>query len=361
MKRILVIEDSPEVRSLLLEMLEEHGWHALGAGDGEEGLALARAQLPDLILCDIRMPKRDGYSVLEELRSEPATASIPFVFLTGLGEKPNVRQGMELGADDYLVKPFTTQELTAAVEARLRKHATIAQLAEQKLEELRGTLNSALPHEMVAPLNSILGFSSFISEAPELTLTDAREYAGHIFEAGQRLHQVIEKFAFFARLEVAAKDPQNKALFAVAEPTETRERISALAQRIASKRDRAPDLRCDLQPLTARITQGHLDRLAEEIIENAFKFSEPGTPVQVTATPDKGEFHLLVTNRGYGLSPEQIARVGAHVQFDRGAHEQQGTGLGLAIVNRLAALYNGSFWIESVPNEATSVHLTLPA
>ena len=117
MKRILVIEDAPDVCSTICEMLHAHGWQSLFAHDGEQGLALAQSQLPDLVLCDIRMPRKDGFAVLSELRANPATAGTPFVFLTGVSEKPSVRQGMELGADDYIVKPFTPQELAAEVES----------------------------------------------------------------------------------------------------------------------------------------------------------------------------------------------------------------------------------------------------
>src|ERR1700752_3168226 len=99
MKLILVIEDDPAVRGLIVDTIKTKGWRVIDAGDGEAGLELAFKQLPDLILCDIQMPKMDGYAVLDRVRQEPKTASIPFIFLTGLGQKPKVRQAMESGAD----------------------------------------------------------------------------------------------------------------------------------------------------------------------------------------------------------------------------------------------------------------------
>ena len=105
MKRVLVIEDTPEVLSFVREAIKFKGWQPLTATDGEQGLQLALNQQPDLILCDVQMPRMDGYEVLEKLRQ--TKASIPFIFITGEGEKPSIRHGMELGADDYLLKPYT--------------------------------------------------------------------------------------------------------------------------------------------------------------------------------------------------------------------------------------------------------------
>ena len=122
-KRILVIEDDPAVRGLIVDTIRLKGWQPLEASDGEMGVRTAETELPDLILCDIQMPKMDGYGVLHCLRENKLTAALPFIFLSGLGEKPKVRKGMESGADDYIVKPFTVQELIGAIEARLQKQA----------------------------------------------------------------------------------------------------------------------------------------------------------------------------------------------------------------------------------------------
>ena len=361
LKRILVIEDAPDVRAMICDILEAHGWRSLSAADGEEGLTTAKSQHPDLILCDIRMPRMDGYAVLKELRANSATASIPFIFLTGLAEKPNIRQGMDLGADDYLVKPFTPQELATAVESRFRKQAIVLELAEKKLNELRATLNSALPHEMVTPLNSILGFSGLIMNSPEIGLKEAREYAGHVLQAGERLHQLIESFVFYSQLELALSDPERAAAFKLAEPLPLKDRIEIVAGRTAKEARREADLLLELEESTARIAQMHVDRVIRELVTNAFKFSPKDSPVRIVSRNQPGLAEFIITNEGRGLSPEQIASMGAHLQFERTAQEQQGTGLGLAIVKRLAQLYGGAFWIESTPGASTSVHLQLPS
>jgi CheY-like chemotaxis protein len=117
MKKILVIEDEARSRDLFLECLKAKGFYTIGAENGLLGVMRAQEQLPDLVICDIVMPELDGYGVLTTLRQNPVTAIIPFIFLTGSGTKAELRKGMELGANDYLTKPCTLEELLRAIAA----------------------------------------------------------------------------------------------------------------------------------------------------------------------------------------------------------------------------------------------------
>jgi DNA-binding NarL/FixJ family response regulator len=139
-KRILVIDDDAKLRQHCVEVLRLEGYEVFEARNGREGVERARKDIPDLVLCDITMPEMNGHRVLESLRSETRTAHVPFVFLTGWGEQQDVRTGMNLGADDYLVKPMSPEELAAAVRARLRRAEVAApprpNLAEAKPEQL---------------------------------------------------------------------------------------------------------------------------------------------------------------------------------------------------------------------------------
>jgi DNA-binding NarL/FixJ family response regulator len=121
MKKILIIEDEEQTRKNLATILRMEGHVALTAANGEQGLELARRENPDLIFCDVMMPRLDGHEVITALRADKATAGIPFIFLTARGERCDFRTGMNLGADDYLTKPATATELLAAVEARLKR------------------------------------------------------------------------------------------------------------------------------------------------------------------------------------------------------------------------------------------------
>jgi DNA-binding response OmpR family regulator len=123
MKKILVIEDEPEMRRNLTTILRLEKFQPLAAENGKTGVELARREKPDLILCDVMMPELDGYGVIAALRADAATVSIPFIFLTAKGEKPEVRAGMNLGADDYLVKPVAKSDLLGAILSRLERAA----------------------------------------------------------------------------------------------------------------------------------------------------------------------------------------------------------------------------------------------
>jgi DNA-binding NarL/FixJ family response regulator len=127
MKKILVIEDEPEMRRNLLTILKMEKFHALGAENGRVGIEMARRDKPDLILCDVMMPEMDGYAVLSTLRDHAATVTTPFIFLTAKGEKIDQRAGMDLGADDYLIKPVARHDLLNAIAARLRRSEQHAQ------------------------------------------------------------------------------------------------------------------------------------------------------------------------------------------------------------------------------------------
>ncbi len=121
MKTILLIEDNEEIRENAAEILSLGDYNVLTAPDGKEGVAIAQKEKPDVIICDIMMPVLDGYGVIQLLQKNPATQNIPFIFLTAKAERAEMRKGMELGADDYITKPFTGTELLTAVESRLKK------------------------------------------------------------------------------------------------------------------------------------------------------------------------------------------------------------------------------------------------
>jgi DNA-binding NarL/FixJ family response regulator len=138
MKRILVIEDQPVMRRNIQTILEMEGFEVVAADNGKKGLEAARKNPPDLILCDVMMPELDGYGVLAALRQDPGTATIPFIFLTAKGEKTDLRTGMNLGADDYLAKPVSSEELIAAVSARFHRQQAHDQHLERELSEAHG-------------------------------------------------------------------------------------------------------------------------------------------------------------------------------------------------------------------------------
>jgi len=152
MKKILVIEDEPEMRRNLTTILRLEKFHTLAAENGRVGVEMAKKEKPDLILCDVMMPELDGYGVLGTLRADPTTVTIPFIFLTAKGEKPDIRAGMNLGADDYLTKPVAKPDLLACIRMRLERHE------QQAIPEFKPNFDSS------KPLEEALGLTPRVAE-----------------------------------------------------------------------------------------------------------------------------------------------------------------------------------------------------
>lgn len=152
MPKILVIEDEPLMLLSLSELLRREGYQVYTAENGLKGLKVAQENLPDLVMCDVMMPELDGYGVLKELRKNRPTANIPFIFLTAMASRHDQRQGMNLGADDYLLKPYIRKEVLDAIATRLAKQANVTQHYVKELKEAEERLNSLLFYDSVTRL-----------------------------------------------------------------------------------------------------------------------------------------------------------------------------------------------------------------
>jgi two-component system, sensor histidine kinase and response regulator len=360
MTRVLVVEDDENIRDNIVAVLEAEGYTALSAENGLAGVASAQAHLPDLIICDIMMPGLDGFDVLDELHQDPVTATIPFIFSTALADKSDVRRGMERGADDYLTKPFTHAELLNAIEARLAKQAVLNRKFQKKLDDLRSNIATSLPHELRTPLTGILSGSALLQEDASLSPDQAQELVQIIHASAQRLNRLVANYLLYAELEIELANPEAVPALQQSGRTDAKSVIMVAALQKAQAAGRETDLSLELEEAMLRVEQTHLEKIVEELLDNAFKYSKDGTPVRVTAAPDRDRFVLSVADHGRGMTAGQIADVGAFVQFERKIHEQQGSGLGLIIVKCLAELYGGRLDVESKPGKQTNVRVVLP-
>jgi len=360
MQKILIIDDEEWLREMVHLALHQQGFDVIEASDGTVGVELARKELPDLILCDVNMEKMDGYETLSSLRNEPATLSIPFILMTGLADNAGMRHGMELGADDYLPKPFTIDALYAAVDARLKKAQALRQEADRKLVHLRDNISLMLPHELRTPLNGILAYGEILTaEAATIQPGEIAEMGQIMHESGKRLERLIENFLIYAQLELFAADPQKVAALRQKQTQSTAKLIEKHARSQAASANRTSDLALELADRQVSISEEYLARIVDEVVQNAFKFSEAGTPVTVSTAESGAQIVFTVSDKGRGFSSEHINRIGAYMQFDRKLHEQQGQGLGLSIAKRLTELHGGLLTIQS-NSEGTSVAVKLP-
>ncbi len=359
MTRIVVIDDDSLARDRVTATLRCHGYEAASASNGTAGVELVQEYEPDLVLCDINMPVMDGYAVLDSLRENVRTADIPFLFMTGLTEHDDVRRGMQLGADDYLTKPFSNDELTAAVKTQLVKRHALADKYETTIRLLRKNIVYALPHELRTPLAVCLGFADLLrKDAESLSADQMRQMGEHIYTYTERLHRVLENFLIFAQIEVLASDPEQLEQARNHITGHVGQVVEARARSVADKHLRGADLSLDIHDFAAQIAENDLARMVEELVDNAFKFSPRGSTVTVRVARDDQNFHIDVSDQGRGMSPEQIDMVGAYMQFDRALFEQQGLGLGLIIAKRLAEIHRGRLVIHSTIGIGTDVRLS---
>ncbi|NJR64911.1 MAG: response regulator [Leptolyngbyaceae cyanobacterium CRU_2_3] len=361
MKTILIIEDEPAIRESICDLLEIEGFSVIDAELGHKGVQIAEERLPDLILCDVNLPDTDGYEILTTLQKNPVVKTIPFIFLTAKGTKADLRHGMNLGADDYLVKPCSAEELLGAIAIRMDRQDTLRTQSQQQLDVLRNNIALFLPHELHTPLNSILLFSEIlVDEYASIPRNDILEISKGIHGSAERLYRLIQNFLCYAQLEIAAHDPERRVALCMGETNLSDVRITEVATRLARQANREADLSLQLQNANLNMSDNRLQKIMEELIENAFKFSNSGSPVEITSkTTDQG-YRVNITDWGRGMTAEQIANLGAYMQFDRRFYEQQGSGLGLIIAKRMLELHGGQMQIDSTLGQQTTIQLTIP-
>jgi signal transduction histidine kinase len=358
MNKILVIEDENLIRESIVEILEEDGYQCTQAENGHAGILAAKNILPDLILCDIKMPEINGHQVLVALRDDPVTSTIPFVFISAMIDKKDFRTGMELGADDYITKPFTSEELLNSVKMRLSKNEEVR----AKLNELKKNIAQSLPHELRTPLISILGYAQLLMDRHREIYDDqVYEYAQTIHESGLRLHRLIQNFIIFTRLELQGEVVKGKASMEAKVSNITKPYIESIIKKIAKRYQRLTDLEYDISETTVKMAIDDIGVILEEITDNAFKFSNTNSKVSIKIYPEGNKFVFVVSDFGRGMKQDQISQISAYVQFERKKYEQQGSGLGLTISKKLTELHGGSLNINSVYGEKTIVVVTLPA
>jgi signal transduction histidine kinase len=361
MKKILVIDDEEWLREMIQLALRQRGYDVIEASSGSEGIEKARKEFPDLILCDVNMGKVDGYLTLSSLRNEAPTAAIPFILMTGLADNAGMRHGMELGADDYLPKPFTTDQLYAAVEARLKKSQTVRDEAERKLAHLRDNISLVLPHEMRTPLNGIISNAELLAtSASSLQPEEIAEMGQEIYKSSLRLERVIENSLIYAQLELLAADPQSVNALRVGRTLNAAAVVQKLSAEQAEQAHRPDDLFLETSDFGVPMSEEYFKRVISEIVQNAFKFSPVGSPVMIKLTESFNSIVFSVTDSGRGFSNDQVMRIGAYVQFERKIQDEQGLGLGLTIAKRLIDLHGGMMQVESEKGTGSTVIVKLP-
>ncbi len=329
--KILLVEDDDTLRDLLADILSFEGAEVITAASGNEAMKLLATNRPQLVISDIMMADGDGYDLLRHVQANPLLAGLPIIFLTARSEPSELRRGLKLGVDDYLIKPVARQDLINAVRSKVA-----GRCQRQMLDWIRDELARSLPHELMAPLLNVRGATEILMTETALDAA-GKELAGTILQGCDRMRRTMTRFGRWNELQFDLKNHAAGELPACREGAHS-DRIFELATRLFGAQGRGDDLKLDLVSLPLSISEAHLHLMVEELVENALKFSPRGQKVEISLQETSGGWALTIADHGVGMSPEQVAAVGPLRQFDRALREQQGPGLGLAIVSAVAQL-----------------------
>lgn len=368
MPTILVIEDESLLREEVAEWLKFEGYTAITAEDGVDGIEKALQYLPDLIVCDIMMPRLDGYDVLLEIRSNIKTADIPFVFMTARAAHEDIRAGMNLGADDYLTKPFTRVDLLQAIKSRLEMTAARRLKIKEEIEALRTEL--AKEHEQRLIKGKLVGMFSHDFRNPLATILSSisllRDYADRMDEKRRLTHMnrvdasvrqllhMLDDMLIITQMESGRLEFKPELL----NVEQFLQHIIAEFQIIHAETHtfRVESRFGDPMMADPRL----LRQIAANLISNAVKYSPAGSEISITLEFRQGQFVFCVADRGIGiLEKDQAELFGV---FHRGSNvgDISGTGLGLAIVRQAVELHNGTLHVESEVGRGTKITVLIP-
>ncbi len=360
--RILVVEDDPHMVHGICEMLHIAGYETRPARNGLEALSCLQKEHFDLILSDIMMPQMDGYEFFDRVRSNPAWTSIPFIFLTARGQKSDIRLGKQLGADDYLVKPFEVEDLLIAVQSKLERGQALRRAADAELLRMKQNILNTLSHEFRTPLTYISGYTELL-QSENLSAQEFREFLGHVRQGSDRLRRLVEDFLFVVALETG--EAQSAYMLEHILCDDLAERVARLLNTLESQAAaRRVQLKRELPPSLPAVFC-HINYILDAIsrlVENGIKFSKrEGGVVTVHAWADDHSVYIAVSDQGIGIRPEQMSRLfDRFSQINREQMEQQGTGIGLFIVKGIVTLHGGQVNVVSTPDVGSTFTISLP-
>jgi DNA-binding response OmpR family regulator/anti-sigma regulatory factor (Ser/Thr protein kinase) len=367
--KILVVEDDSYLRASIKDILEIEHYTVITAHDGREGLEKLNEDPgapPALIVSDIMMPYMDGFEFLDAVRKERQWVSIPFIFLTAKSEKVDMYRGKDLGADDYLHKPFDAEDLLNAVKARLKRHAELekvqTEIREGQLTDHKKGMLAMIGHEFRTPLTLVVAYNEMLKEfeSGQVSDMDMLTFLKGVNDGASRLRRLVENFMLLVELESgdAAKNYSWRK-----RKIDNPETIFALAQQQIF--NSTVEHHCNLvidEELPPLVADFDLVVIAvRELLHNAVKFSSPDKPVILGAQADDSELCIWVEDGGIGIPEHEYANIWkTFYQIDREKRETQGSGSGLAIVRGIVNIHAGRTEVISKMGEGSRLSLYIP-
>lgn len=361
METVLVIEDNQLLRENIGDILEMEGYAVLSAENGERGVACALEHLPDLIISDVNMPLLNGFEVLERLRSEQLTRTIPFIFLTVKDSMRELRMGMSLGADDYLTKPFDMDQLLHATRTRLNKKREVIAKENAKYNQLINTVGLPITSVIDDPLRNIERLAQLVTlQLGQMSEREVEEVTRLISNDASKLRKDINKVLFFYRLEALKYDLDSLNDLRGIESQEADRLMLTAASKLTAELKRKGDLYTHLDSASIQLPQEFLEFIIDELLSNACRYSAKGTPLKLVGEKQMDTYRITVQDQGIGFaSGKSLDDITPYRKLDPSQHRQDGLGLGLYNVKALVALFDGDITISSEKETGTAVSVVL--
>jgi len=359
MKKILIVEDNDLLRDNISEILELEGYDVCSASNGEEGVEVALEKQPDLIISDVNMPKMDGFEMLKKLRAQETTKITSFIFLTVKNTMDDMRQGMNLGADDYLAKPFDMDELITAVSNRFDRRNIIVQQEVDKYDKLQDGVGKIITNVIDQPLKNIERLSELLrTEAEGLKTEDIKEISRIICDDVSSLRYEISHILLYHKTISLQDHPEQLKAYKENYTSDTASYIKTTSLSAAQNHRRENDLVMAINDHPIKVPADFLTYITKELVDNAFKYSPASTAVKISANNVGGDYQITVQDRGIGFPFDDIDSYVPYIHVAK--TDNNGLGLSLVNIRNIVKLFDGKISVSSDEEVGTSFKVSFP-